>query len=504
MPDSVEGSGFTIVEVVDSLPDRVARLAAMSALEYDQCRKAEAERLGVRLPALDAEVKKARRDGAGGKPLQGRSLELANPPLWPDAVLGADLLHDMTRFFERYLALPAGGSILLALWAVHTHCYDSFRHTPRLAVRSPEKGCGKTTVLDLLELVCARPLPTASVTPAAMFRAVEAAKPTLLIDEADTFLANSDELRGILNVGNKKGGQVIRCVGDDAEPRAFAAFAPAAIAAIGHLPGTIQDRSVTLLMRRAMGKERPAGITVTTEAEGRALASRAARWVSDNQGALAETVPRMPPGVINRKADNWRPLIAIAGLAGGTWADEAARLAAAPAGDDDGQGLLSMLLADLQAIFKETGIERLATAELVKRLLDRDDRPWPELPGTGKPITAAKLTQRLNPVGVHRQQWRVPGTDDRVWGFYRADLADATARYVGDTTSNGGDVVTTEAASAANQNPTGDSDSLSPPKTGDTIQPSLVERPVSPWKNGIVTTSPANPRGEDKRWVAEL
>jgi hypothetical protein len=85
-----------------------------------------------------------------------------------------------------------------------------------------------------------------------MFRAVEAAKPTLLIDEADTFLAHSDELRGISNVGNKKGGQVIRCVGDDAEPRAFAAFAPAAVAAIGHLPGTIQDRSITLLMRRAL------------------------------------------------------------------------------------------------------------------------------------------------------------------------------------------------------------------------------------------------------------
>lgn len=504
MPDNGESPGFTVVEAADSLPARVAQLAAMSPLEYDQCRKAEAERLGVRVPALDAEVRKARRDGPGGKPLQGRSLELANPPLWPDPVDGADLLHDLAHYFGRYLSLPAGGATLLALWAVHTHCYDRFRHTPRLAVRSPEKGCGKTTVLDLLELVCARPLPTASVTPAAIFRAVEAAKPTLLIDEADTFLANSDELRGILNVGNKKGGQVVRCVGDDAEPRAFAAFAPAAIAAIGHLPGTIQDRSITLLMRRAMGKERPAGITATTEAEGKAMASRAARWVADNEAALTGATPAMPAGVINRKADNWRPLIAIAALAGGAWADDAADLAVAPAGDDDGQGLLSMLLADLQRIFTEAGAERLATADLVKRLLDRDDRPWPEMPGTGKPITATKLTQRLKTVGAQRQQWRVPGTEDRVWGFYRADLADATARYVGDSAQNGGDVVTPEVASAKNPNPAGDGGAASPPKNGDTIQPSPNEKPVSHWKNATVTTSPLNPGGEGNKWVASL
>ena len=31
-----------------------------------------------------------------------------------------------------------------------------------------------------------RPLPTANITPAAMFRVIEAAKPTLLIDQAGT------------------------------------------------------------------------------------------------------------------------------------------------------------------------------------------------------------------------------------------------------------------------------------------------------------------------------
>jgi hypothetical protein len=127
------------------------------------------------------------------------------------------------------------------------------------------------------------------------------------------------------------------------------------------------------------------------------------------------------------------------------------------------------------------------------------------MPGTGKPITATKLTQRLKTVGAQRQQWRVPGgAEDRAWGFYRADLADATARYVGDSAQNDGDVVTPEAPSAKNGNSAGDAGPASPPQSDDTIQPSPNENPVSHWKNGTVTTSPLNPGGDGKKWVAVL
>jgi hypothetical protein len=74
---------------------------------------------------------------------------------------------------------------------------------------------------------------------AAIFRVVEMTKPTLLMDEADTFFHDNDELRGILNAGHRKGGCVLRCEGDDLEPRMFSTWAPAAIAAIGELPDTL-------------------------------------------------------------------------------------------------------------------------------------------------------------------------------------------------------------------------------------------------------------------------
>jgi hypothetical protein len=234
----------------------------------------------------------------------------------------------------------------------------------------------------------------------------------------------------------------------------FAAFAPAAIAAIGSLPGTIQDRAVTLMMRRAIGNERPVGITAETEALGNALASRIARWVADNAATLA-ACPDMPAGVTNRRADNWRPLVAIAALVGGDWPAKTSTLATADPGDDGSQGLLAMLLVDLKAIFAATNDARIATAELVAELLKRDDRPWPEMPGSNKPLTATRLTRMLKPVGAERRQWRVDESNEkapRVWGFYLADLADAFARYASDPPSESGDVVTGKAESEETPN----------------------------------------------------
>jgi hypothetical protein len=407
----------------------VARLAALPDIDYAQLRAAEAKQLGVRVSDLDKAVRKERMTADDSKQAQVRRLEIANPPRWASPVDGKVLLEELCTFFSRHLSLPSGGKTILALWAIHTHCYDVFRHTPRLAVRSPEKGCGKTTVLDLLELVVARPLAAANVTPAATFRAIESANPTLLIDEADTFLARSQELRGVLNAGHKRGGQVVRCVGDDHEPSAFAVFAPAAIAAIGSLPSTIHDRSITLMMKRAIGTERPMPITRETEAAGHRLASQAARWVADNVTELGKAVADLPDVLANRKADNWRPLMAIGLVAGGDWLTAAIQLASASASDDDDAGLLAMLLADLKAIFTEAKEDRLSTAYLVNRLIEKEDRPWPEMPNTNKALSSHRLTRLLKTVGATRKQWRSGNLGARDWGFYRTDLEDAFARY---------------------------------------------------------------------------
>jgi len=235
------------------------------------------------------------------------------------------------------------------------------------------------------------------------FRTIEATSPTLLIDEADTFLRNNEELRGVLNAGHKRGGQVVRCVGDDAEPRAFSVFGPAAIAAIGRLPGTIEDRALNVRMQRATRAERPGPLDAAAEKEGERLARMCARLAADHAERLAATDPALPAALFNRTADNWRPLFAIAELAGAGWPKRLEAASAALAHDDDDEGRGIRLLADISAIFAGLTEDRVASADLCASLIAIETSPWAEV-NKGRPLTPVTLARLLRPFDVR------PGT----------------------------------------------------------------------------------------------
>lgn len=410
--------------------ETIARLAALPPLEYERAREAEAKRMGIRRPATLDHLVAAARPKAAPEPAaagQGRTLTLPTPEPWPEAVDGAALLAGLESFFRRHLVAPAGAHAAMSAWVLHTYTAEQSRHSPRLAFLSPEKGCGKTTALDLLGLVVCRPLPTANITSAALFRTIELARPTALIDEADSFLKDNEDLRGILNAGHARGGQVIRCIGDAAEPRAFAVFGPCAIAGIGGLPGTIADRSITVPMQRAAPGERPEPIRRAAEAEGAELARRCARWAQDHGATLAEAEPIMPSAAVNRQADNWRPLLAIAEAAAGAWPERLAKALLGLRGDDGRDGRRVELLRDLRSIFTERDADRLSSADLIAALAGMEDRPWPEY-HAGRPITAPQLARVLKGFSIVPIKQRDGG--EPVRGYRRAAFADAWSRYL--------------------------------------------------------------------------
>jgi hypothetical protein len=144
---------------------------------------------------------------------------LDDPEPWPEEVDGPDLLDELVQVFARHLALVDGAAEAFALWTLHAHALEASFVSPLLALNSPVKRCGKTTAMNLLASLVPRALPTSNITPAAVFRAMEEWSPTLLIDEADTFLGKSDELTGILNSGHTRASaHVVRVVGDDLRP----------------------------------------------------------------------------------------------------------------------------------------------------------------------------------------------------------------------------------------------------------------------------------------------
>jgi hypothetical protein len=305
------------------------------------------------------------------------------------------------------------------------------------------KRCGKTTLLDVLSRLVLRPLSTANVSAAAVFRVVEAYRPTLFIDEADTFLPGNDELRGITNSGHRKGGSVLRTVGDDHEPRAFSTYSACAIALIGRLPDTLHDRSVVIDLKRRLPSEIIKQFRPDRADHLNVLARKAVRWAHDHVAAIAEADPEMPPEIFNRDADNWRPLLAIAEVAGGKWpklARDIAKLCCAISGVDD-VPRLELLLGDIRDAFAakgETSVADLFTkavdmeipsADLVEALLAIEGRPWPEMGRGRKPLTQNRLARMVKPLGIG--PGKVGPENERLNGYKLSQFKDAFERYLG-------------------------------------------------------------------------
>jgi Protein of unknown function (DUF3631) len=410
-PDGIDFSAIPPAEGYDTLGDyaaEVARLAALPPHEYDRCRREEAQRLGVRAPTLDKDVQRARpRDGAGEG--QGEAITFEEPEPWPEPVAGAVLLDELVAFLGDHLALRPHDGAKIALWVLLTYCFEAFFISPRLAITSATKRCGKSTLIDILAALSSRAITADSLTVASTFRVVAASKPTLLIDEADTFLKENEELRGILNSGHKATGSVIRAVEVDGEwtPRKFRTFSPCAIAMIGRLPGTLEDRSVHVLMKRAMRGEVKRSFRPDRAGDLDKLRSQAARFAVDHMTALAIAEPELPPGAFNRFADNWRPLAAVADLAGGRWPALARAAILADLGEADDDELGQQLLEDVRTIFAELTDDdghkparQLPSKIICTALHEMADRPWRELGRNETAITQNKLARMLKPFAI--------------------------------------------------------------------------------------------------------
>ena len=86
-PVSVDEAVDAAETVKETSFETIQRLAALSTLEYEQCRKAEAKRLNMRTSVLDKEVSSAR-----PKDDKGNDLGLVDPEPWSEEVDGDDLL----------------------------------------------------------------------------------------------------------------------------------------------------------------------------------------------------------------------------------------------------------------------------------------------------------------------------------------------------------------------------------------------------------------------------
>jgi putative DNA primase/helicase len=411
------------------LQRELKRLCELGPVRYDQERKQLAKRLGVSAGSIDKEIKLRKQQAAEDQENDVIEALFESIEPYDGKVNGRELVSAIRKSIQRYVVLPDHEATAAALWVIHSHAVEAAFIAPILLLISPQKRCGKSTLLDVLRSLVYRGLMVNSVSTAVVYRTMDIFKPTLLIDEADAFLDLNEELRGIINGGHSRNtAKTLRIGGANRDKvEVFDSFGPKAIAGIGKRRDTIIDRSIQINMRRRRPNETVEPLR-QDRLDNRQLQSFCSGWTAAHLDALRDADPPVPDTLHDRAADNWRPLLAIADLCGfGTEARRAA-LKLTSSDDDDNAGV--MILEDLQRMFAEEDVDRLASTLVVERLGGMEDRPWSEWGRSRKPITPRQLAKLLEPFQIKPRTIRINTSTTK--GYLRTSFEDAFSRYLPD------------------------------------------------------------------------
>jgi hypothetical protein len=374
---------------------------------------------------------------------------------------GNALLLALAELARRFLVLPKWAAETLALWVLHTYAFHLRDVTTYLGIESPEKRCGKTTLLKVLRRLVNRPVVASNISSPAFFRVIAEAQPALLIDEADTLLYGNDELRGILNAGYaRETAYVVRVApqhveglwlraeregsgeqftGQGPEPfvgegrvgrgqgmrlAQFSCWCPKAIAAIGRLPDTLADRCIVVRMQRKTAQEKCERLRHLDATE---LRRKCARFVQDHAAEIGAAQPALPPDLNDRAADIWEPLLALADLAGGDWPEKARQAALGLTMAAEENSPIASLLLDIFVAFATAGAERMFSSTLTATLAQATDRPWASL-RKGKGVSELLLAKWLRPYGVRPKTMRIDGALAK--GYMFEDFSEVFRRYI--------------------------------------------------------------------------
>ena len=402
--------------------DILAEAAELDDLGYDRQRDELAKKLNCRVSTLDELRKKARKESVED---DAPILVLNTPEPCADSVDGVELLNEIVAVFKKYLVLPKGAVEAMALWVMHTYCLAAAWISPLLIILSPTKQCGKTTLLTLLGSIVDKPLPSSNVTAPTLFRGIDKHQPTLLLDEADTFLKDDEAMRGIINSGhNRSSAFAMRLVGDDYDVKPFSTWCPKAIAAIGKLPDTLMDRAIVVVMQRKKNTETVKRLRGDKLHEFEPLRCKCVRWALDNLEAIEATDPDVPEYLGDRAQDNWRTLLAIADVAGWTEVAVAAIKNLTPEkAEDDDYGV--KLLVDIKTIFEDDGGDLMSSVDIVAALNKIEESPWPGFLH-GKGINAQRVAKML---GEYKIKPELRHALEYKRGYEKGQFLNAWVRY---------------------------------------------------------------------------
>lgn len=355
---------------------------------------------------------------------------------WDEQVDGAALVRELSDTLRQYVICEPVVADAAALWIVFTWFINEVHVAPIANITAPLPNCGKSTLLDFMELFAFQPLKCDGISSSALFRSMDKWQPSLLIDEVDTFLRDNEDARGVLNSGHKRNGSIIRVVGESHEPTRFSTWGAKALCGIGSIASTLESRSIRFELRRKLPSESVDNIRFMETGLEVRLKRQLCRLHDDVADEVIVARPDPVLGLNNRAQDNWEPLLQIADIIGGEWPERARVIAIIITRMDEAEQAPDVgteLLKDIKAIFENKNAERIFSAELVDTLCADGEALWNTW-NRGKPITARQVSTKLAGFSVKSKDVRI-GTTVRK-GYIKSDFLDAFKRYLSAGTSD--------------------------------------------------------------------
>jgi hypothetical protein len=330
------------------------------------------------------------------------------PPILDD-LTGLEIANALVAVFNKHLSLPAGAADAMALWTMFSHTFSAAHKNPYLCFTSPIKGCGKTTAMEMLSILCHNPNLVGNASTASIYRLLgtyvnpdKGEYMTLLLDELHTYMYGVSDI--LKSAHSKRSAFVQRCVGDEYKVKKLSVWMPLVLSRIGRLDAENEDRSIVITMHKSNPAER---FRPRDENKLLVLHGELEKWGGQNVEALKDPDPETE-GLDSRIADKWRHLFAVADTLGPDWAQRAREAAKQLSGNTRTDKRV-LLLKLLKEVFTE---DRMRSADICEKLNDYEY----DNDGEGEQlerINQLDLAKLLRPFGIAPKEMRIGGSKER-------------------------------------------------------------------------------------------
>jgi hypothetical protein len=406
------GKAVPFIKTLDRRDIEIVRKELYRTLSDPALFKELAKALAKQLNIAIADLILFKGSGESGEQLPSGAKAIEIPPTaepWSEPVVAQEVLDEICKELKRFVVMEDSFYLAVALWIVLTYLHDAVDILPILLITSPVEDCGKSTLLELVLYLSNRPIPASNISAAAIYRVIGDNCPTLVLDEADTYMQEDEVMRGVINSGHKRQfAFVIRVINDKGDTGQFSTWCPKAIARIGQPKRTILSRSIPIRLERKAKGAKTEKLKSAHALELEDLRRKISRLANDIRGDV-RLFRSNADWLNNRAGDNWEPLFAIASAAGEECLKKieiAARKMSSKAAQDS-KSFGHYVLESLGAFFAESRKELeeqnfkfekgkgffIKTEDILAKLNADNEAPWRER--KDQLLTGHKLAKEL-------------------------------------------------------------------------------------------------------------